>query len=352
MAKDLWVGIVILFFDAAVNFHRTKALSRFHTPEVKNLIKERDQQKELLAAACDDYFMKFLAEISESYQDLRDTVQSLALLDCLLSLATIAKRPNYVKPTFVAEPIINIVDGRHPMIEQLTLDAYVPNSIKLSSDNLRALLVTGPNMGGKSSYVRQTALICIMAQIGSYVPAESAELGLLDAVFTRMGAFDNLLAGESTFMVELSETAEILKTATPRSLVILDELGRGTSTSDGVAIAYAVLEHMVRSIRAMTLFVTHYPSLGAVAEQWKGEVECVHMKFEEAGDGSDTITFLYQIAEGLAYRSYGLNVARLAGLPEACLSVASVKSRELEEKMRKRERIGAQVLHNLETESS
>lgn len=303
---------------------------------------ERDQHKESLAAACDDAFKAFLARISEFYQQLRDTVQSLALLDCLLSLATVAAQPDYCKPKFVDEPVLSIVNGRHPMIERLMTDAYVPNSISLSSNSLRALLVTGPNMGGKSSYVRQNALIAIMAQIGSFVPAESAELGLLDAVFTRMGAFDNLLAGESTFMVELSETSDILKAATPRSLVILDELGRGTSTQDGVAIAYAVLEHMVRTVRSMTLFVTHYPILGAVADQWHGEVGCVHMKFEKEDDGGEeNITFLYQVENGLAYRSYGLNVARLAGLPESTIKLAGVKSRELEDKMRIRERVGA-----------
>ena len=217
------------------------------------------------------------------------------------------------------------------MVEQLLLDAYVPNDTELASDGPRALLITGPNMGGKSSYVRQVALIAIMGQIGSYVPAESARLGMLDAVFTRMGAFDNMMAGESTFMVELSETSDILKQATPKSLVILDELGRGTSTHDGVAIAQAVLDHMVRDKKSLTLFITHYQNLSSLAKGFeKGELKNVHMKFTETGDAGQDVTFLYEVGEGVAHRSYGLNVARLANVPEPVLEVAAVKSKELE----------------------
>lgn len=310
-------------------------------------IQQRDQHKEALAAACDTAYKSFLARISTQYQPLRDCIQSLAYLDCILSLATVASQPGYCKPTFVDEPILDIQDGRHPMIERLLLDTYVPNSVSLKSSGLRALLITGPNMGGKSSFVRSLALTSILAQMGSYVPAASARLGLLDAVYTRMGAFDNLLKGESTFMVELSETAEILKTATSRSLVILDELGRGTSTSDGVAIANAVLEYVVKDIGAMCLFVTHYPSLGKVAERFPGEVGCAHMGFieedngeGEGEDGGKKITFLYKVKEGMAYRSYGLNVGRLAGLPAELLKRAEIKSQELEGVVRGRERVG------------
>jgi DNA mismatch repair protein MSH3 len=161
-------------------------------------------------------------------------------------------------------------------------------------------------MGGKSSYVRQVALIAIMGQIGSYVPAASAELGMLDAVFTRMGAFDNMMAGESTFMVELSETSDILKQATPRSLIVLDELGRGTSTHDGVAIAEAVLDYVVRETKSLTLFITHYQNLSAMAKRFgNGELKNVHMRFEECGKGGQDITFLYEIGDGMAHRSYG-----------------------------------------------
>ncbi|MCJ1278903.1 Mismatch repair protein msh3 [Puttea exsequens] len=312
----------------------TKKASRFHTPEVVRLIRERDQHKEALAAACDIAFAKLLAEVSSKYQAFRDCIQALATLDCLLSLATIANQPGYVKPEYSDEVCINVEQGRHPMVEQLLLDAYVPNDTDLATDRTRALLITGPNMGGKSSYVRQVALIAIMGQIGSYVPAESATLGMLDAVFTRMGAFDNMMAGESTFMVELSETSDILKQATPRSLVILDELGRGTSTHDGVAIAQAVLDHVVRDMRSLTLFITHYQNLSTVAKGFENEeLKNVHMKFTEIGENKQEVTFLYEVGEGVAHRSYGLNVARLANVPAPVLDVAAAKSKEMEHKV-------------------
>ncbi|KAJ6071479.1 hypothetical protein N7499_009493 [Penicillium canescens] len=321
----------------------TKRVSRFHTPEVVQMIRERDQQKEALAAACDQAFTALLADIAAQYQSFRDCVQSLATLDCLLSLATIAQQPGYVKPEYTDEAGLHIEQGRHPMVEQLLTNTYVPNDTNLHHDSTRALLVTGPNMGGKSSYVRQVALIAIMGQIGSYVPAASAKLGLLDAVFTRMGAFDNMLAGESTFMVELSETADILKQATPRSLVILDELGRGTSTHDGVAIAQAVLDHMVRSIQSLTLFITHYQHLSRMVQSFPDNaLRNVHMKFTETGgkEGDEEITFLYEVTEGVAHRSYGLNVARLANLPSAVIDVARQKSAQLEESIRRKRLAG------------
>lgn len=289
-----------------VKISGTKKVSRFHTPEVVRLIRERDQHKEALAAACDVAFASLLADISAKYQSFRDCIQALATLDCLVSLATIASQQGYIKPEYTDSTCITIEQGRHPMVEQLLLDAYVPNDTDLATDQTRALLITGPNMGGKSSYVRQVALIAIMGQIGSYVPAESARLGMLDAVFTRMGAFDNMMAGESTFMVELSETADILKQATPRSLIILDELGRGTSTHDGVAIAQAVLDHVVRNIQSLTLFITHYQNLSALAKGFENaELRNVHMKFREGGEGGREITFLYEVGEGVAHRSYG-----------------------------------------------
>ncbi|KAF2281000.1 DNA mismatch repair protein MSH3 [Westerdykella ornata] len=312
----------------------TKAVARFHTPEVKRMLQERDQHKENLAAACDKAYYRLLDEISAQYQDLRDCVHSLATLDALLSLAILASQPGYVKPEFTSDIEVSITGGRHPMVEQLLLDAYVPNDVELSHSRTRGLLITGPNMGGKSSYVRSAALIAIMGQIGSYVPAASARLGMLDAVFTRMGAHDNMLKGESTFMVELSETAAILKTATPRSLVILDELGRGTSTFDGVAIAEAVLEYVLRDVQCLTLFITHYQHLARVKDRFaKGELRNVHMRFEEMGEGGREVVFLYEVAEGTSLRSYGLNVARLARVPEEVIERAGVKSVELERRM-------------------
>ncbi|KAJ4370640.1 Mismatch repair protein msh3 [Neocucurbitaria cava] len=311
----------------------TKSTLRFHTPEVKRMLQERDQYKESLAAACDAAFKGLLDDISAKYQQLRDCVSSLATLDALLSLATLANQPGYVKPTFTDDIELNITGCRHPMVEQLLLDSYVPNDLHLSQSTTRALLVTGPNMGGKSSYVRSAALIAIMGQIGSYVPAEEARLGMLDAVFTRMGAFDNMLKGESTFMVELNETSDILKSATPRSLVILDELGRGTSTFDGVAIAEAVLSYILSDLQSLTLFITHYQHLAKLQDRFANkELKNVHMRFEER-DGGKELVFLYEAAEGTSHRSYGLNVARLARVPEKVIDVAEVKSRELEDSM-------------------
>ncbi|EME79964.1 uncharacterized protein MYCFIDRAFT_204401 [Pseudocercospora fijiensis CIRAD86] len=313
----------------------TKKLSRFHPPEVVKLLRERDQHKESLSNACDTAFHSLLSEIGMKYTHFRECIQSLALLDCLFSLATISQQPGYTKPTFTSSPGIRIEAGRHPMIEQLLLDSFVPNSISLSSSATRALLITGPNMGGKSSYVRSVALIAIMAQIGSYVPAVSCEMGLLDAVFTRMGAHDNMMKGESTFMVEVGETSDILKQATPKSLVILDELGRGTSTHDGVAIAQSVLQHVVEEKKCLTLFITHYQTLARLADSFPNhELRNVHMKFTER-EGAE-ITFLYEVGEGVAHRSYGLNVARLAGLPRSLLEEAGRKSKEMEEEEKSR----------------
>ncbi|KAJ9164766.1 DNA mismatch repair protein MSH3 [Coniochaeta hoffmannii] len=342
----------------------TKKLSRFHTPEVLRLTAERDQHKEALAAACDAAFTALLASIAADYQPLRDAVASLATLDCLLSLSRMASLPGYSKPTLLpasAPPTISITDGRHPIAEHTLPNGYIPFTTTLSSPSPLAQLITGPNMGGKSSYVRAVALLVLLAQIGSFVPATAMTLTLADAIHTRTGARDNLFRGESTFMVEVSETAAILRSATPRSLVILDELGRGTSTHDGAAIAQAVLDHVVRETRCLTLFITHYQSLARVSEGLGGGlVKCVHMKFsarrragtgdesggeevtgEEGGEGDEEITFLYEVAEGVAHRSYGLNVARLARIPRKVLEVAARKSKELEMEVNKRRLMGA-----------
>ncbi|KAK4192774.1 muts domain V-domain-containing protein [Podospora australis] len=338
----------------------TKKVSRFHTPEVMRLIDERDQHREALAAACDAAFSDLLRSIAADYQPLRDAVASLATLDCLLSLSQVAALPGYTKPTFLpltTPPTISIAGGRHPIAEHTLPNGYIPFTTTLSSPSPVAQLITGPNMGGKSSYVRAVALLVLLAQIGSYVPADAMQLTLSDAIYTRMGAHDNLFAGESTFMVEVSETAAILRSATPRSLVILDELGRGTSTHDGAAIAHAVLEHVAKETQCLTLFITHYQNLAKVAQGLGDDrVKCVHMKFatSSSGDNNTTttkeddldeeITFLYEVTEGVAHRSYGLNVARLARIPKKVLDVAALKSRELEESVKARRLKGATAL--------
>lgn len=350
----------------------TKKLSRFHTPEVVRLIAERDQHKEALSAACDAAFRSLLRSIAADYQPLRDAISSLATLDCLLSLSKVAALPGYTKPKFLptdTPPTISISGGRHPIAEQTLATSYIPFSTSLASPAPLAHLITGPNMGGKSSFVRAVALLVLLAQIGSFVPADSLTLTLADAIHTRMGARDNLFRGESTFMVEVSETARILRSATPRSLVILDELGRGTSTYDGAAIAQAVLQHVVEDTRCLTLFITHYQSLARVVDGLGGKCTNVHMRFTAArrtrdpadnddkmldvqGDGSDgdtaecdeEITFLYEVGEGVAHRSYGLNVARLARIPRRVLDVAAKKSQELEDEIKKRRLGGAAKL--------
>ncbi|KAJ3178596.1 Mismatch repair protein msh3 [Geranomyces variabilis] len=316
-----------------IKISSTKQYSRFHTPFVIDRIKARDRYRERLVAACDAAYREFVKDIADKYELLRDTVQSVAILDCLFSLATVATQPGYCKPKFVEDVTIQVEEGRHPIVEGLVAD-YVANDINMTSEK-RCLLITGPNMGGKSSYVRQVALIAIMGQIGSYVPARSATLGMFDSVHTRMGASDDLARGQSTFMRELQETSDIMRVATPRSLVILDELGRGTSTHDGTAIAHATLKHFVQNIRSLVLFVTHYPALGEVEREVGGGqvVRCCHLGFVEEGGDSQNVVFLYKLVDGLASRSYGLNVARLANLPEALLAVAERKAAKLESDM-------------------
>lgn len=340
----------------------TKKLSRFHTPEVVRMVTERDQHKESLAAACDSAFSELLSSIAADYQPIRDAVSALATLDCLLSLSRVAMLPGYTKPVFLSAdsaPTVSITAGRHPIAEHMI--TYIPFTTTLSSatspqaslEASQAQLITGPNMGGKSSYVRAVALLVLLAQIGSFVPADAMSLTPCDGIYTRMGASDNIFSHESTFMVEVNETAQILRSATPRSLVILDELGRGTSTHDGAAIAQAVLQHVVEDVGCLTLFITHYQSLSRVADGIEGgKVRNVHMKFtatkrgeiaseEDDWDGEEEITFLYEVGEGVAHRSYGLNVARLARIPRKVLDIAAKKSRELEDEIKSRRLNGA-----------
>jgi DNA mismatch repair protein MutS len=222
---------------------------------------------------------------------------------------------NYCRPKLDDSADIEIIGGRHAVIEQTELagvgDRFVPNDLYMNSTTHTVLVLTGPNMGGKSTYLRQAALIVVMAQMGSFVPATSARLGIVDRIFTRIGASDNLARGRSTFMVEMTETAAILHTATPRSLILLDEVGRGTATYDGLAIAWAAVEYIHTRTRAKTLFATHYFELTELAERLSG-VKNYHVSVKETGGG---IVFLRKVEPGAADRSYGIEVAKLAGLP-------------------------------------
>ena len=297
----------------------TKAAVRFHTPTVLSLTKRRERLRETLEAEADAAFRKFVhALCTEHYVELRNVVASVAILDALGSLAIVAALPGYVRPDLVQEGGIDVRGLRHAMVEAVRDDEYVPNDVTLGPP----MLLTGSNMGGKSSLVRALALAVILAQIGSYVPASSARLPLHDAVLTRMGASDDLLKGRSTFLVELEETSHILRVATPRSLVILDELGRGTSTHDGLAIAHAVLTHLSPRVPHL-IFTSHYHQLTRTAAR-----NC-HMA--TAGN-----TFLYRLTDGPATRSFGIHCARIAGLPQPLLEQAQKQADRLEREHRTR----------------
>lgn len=325
----------------------TRKVRRYYIPAVKEKLALREQFREMRDAAANKAFSSFLEDIArDQYAILRDAVNKLAIVDCLLSLALVALRNDYVKPQFAtAEDVLEIVDGRHPMAEAVRADPFVPNSITLGDGEHRSKIITGPNMGGKSSAVRMIALIAIMAQIGSYVPAAAVRLSMLDGVLTRMGASDELARGRSTFMVEMSETSDILVNATSKSLVILDELGRGTSTFDGMSIAHAVLHYLTQTKRCKTLFITHYPLVGAdLARQFPDDIQNLHMAFTEDMriSGIREITFLYRLTKGLAGESFGIECARLAGVAEDVLETASQhadKMRILVEEKSKRSRV-------------
>jgi DNA mismatch repair protein MutS len=245
----------------------------------------------------------------------------VAQLDVLGTFARLAASRNYVRPEFGDDGQILILAGRHPVIEQLLEqlgERFVPNDLYLDDSTQQIMLITGPNMGGKSTYLRQAALIVLMAQMGSFVPASQARLPMTDRIFTRIGAADNLARGRSTFLVEMTEVAAILNTATPSSLVLLDEVGRGTATFDGLSIAWAVVEHLSSETKSRTLFATHYHELTELADLLPG-VKNVHVSARETSTG---IVFLKRVETGSADKSYGIEVARMAGLPPAVIARA------------------------------
>nr|XP_060617698.1 DNA mismatch repair protein Msh3 isoform X1 [Anolis sagrei ordinatus] len=323
----------------------TKAVSRFHTPFIVENYRHLNQLREQLVLDCNVEWLHFLDDFSDHYYSISKAVGHLATVDCIFSLAEVAKQGDYCRPVIKdGRSEIMIKNGKHPVIDVLLgeQEQYVPNDTHIVCDGQRAMIITGPNMGGKSSYIKQVALITLMAQIGSYVPAEEVRVGIVDGIFTRMGATDNIFKGHSTFMEELTDTADIIRKATSHSLVILDELGRGTSTHDGIAIAYATLEYFIRDVGSLTLFVTHYPPLCELERVYPRQVGNYHMAFLVNEDDSEKkrgmkdeenpefVTFLYQIKKEVAARSYGLNVAKLADVPEEILKKAAHKSKELE----------------------
>ena len=304
---------------------------RFTTPELKVYEAKILDAQEKIVEIERQLFTELRTAIAAEAKPIRQTALALAEVDVLASMAHVAALRNYCRPQFIAQSAdspqtptgdLEIVEGRHPVIEQQEMaggsERFVPNDLYLNSTTHTILLLTGPNMGGKSTYLRQTALIVILAQMGSFVPARSARLSVVDRVFTRIGASDNLARGRSTFMVEMTETAAILHTATPRSLILLDEVGRGTSTYDGLAIAWAAVEYLHARVRAKTLFATHYFELTELAEQLSG-VKNYHVSVKETGGG---IAFLRKVEPGAADRSYGIEVAKLAGLPNEVITRA------------------------------
>uniref|UniRef100_M3YB85 MutS homolog 3 n=1 Tax=Mustela putorius furo TaxID=9669 RepID=M3YB85_MUSPF len=322
----------------------TKAVSRFHSPFIVENYRHLNQLREQLVLDCSAEWLGFLENFSEHYHSLCKAVHHLATVDCIFSLAKVAKQGDYCRNTKERErKNVGLLSFTHPSICVFFPEPHTVICLNLDmlGDSERVMIITGPNMGGKSSYIKQVALITIMAQIGSYVPAEEATIGIVDGIFTRMGAADNIYKGQSTFMEELTDTAEIIRQATSQSLVILDELGRGTSTHDGIAIAYATLEHFIRDVKSLTLFVTHYPPVCELEKSYLQQVGNYHMGFliteDESKEDSvgeeqvpDFVTFLYQITRGIAARSYGLNVAKLADVPGEILKKAASKSKELE----------------------
>ena len=298
---------------------------RFTTPELKEYEAKILDAQDKIVEIERRLFTELRTAIAAEAKRIRQTALALAEVDVLVSMAHIAALRNYCRPQFALEKDggdLEIIEGRHPMIEQLEMaggsERFVPNNLYLNSSTHSILLLTGPNMGGKSTYLRQTALIVILAQMGSFVPARSARLSIVDRVFTRIGASDNLARGRSTFMVEMTETAAILNTATNKSLVLLDEVGRGTSTYDGLAIAWAAIEYLHARVQAKTLFATHYFELTGLAEQLAG-VKNYHVSVKETGGG---IVFLRKVEPGAADRSYGIEVAKLAGLPNDVIARA------------------------------
>lgn len=292
---------------------------RFITPDLKeweNKVLGADERAQALEY---ELFVQVRSQVAEHAERIRASARAIGYLDALLSLARVAVEYGYVRPETTLSDELHIVGGRHPVVERTQLDEpFVPNDARLDCSQQQLLIITGPNMAGKSTYLRQVALITLMAQMGSFVPAQQASIGLVDRIFTRVGASDDLATGQSTFMVEMTETANILHNATDRSLIVLDEIGRGTSTFDGLSIAWAVAEYIVRHVGAKTLFATHYHHLNELA-QILPRVRNYRVLVREEGDH---ITFLRRIAEGGTDRSYGIQVARLAGLPPEVIARA------------------------------
>ena len=302
---------------------------RYITPELKELERTILTAKDRITALEYELFSQVRQHLADQSARIQRTARAVAALDVLTNFAALAARQNYCRPEIDLSGELHITDGRHPVVEQVLKDAlFVPNDTALDCGANRVAILTGPNMAGKSTYMRQVALIVLMAQMGSFVPAQSAQIGIVDRLFTRIGASDDLASGQSTFMVEMTEVADILKNATPRSLLILDEIGRGTSTFDGMAIARAVLEYAAdrKRLGAKTLFATHYHELTDMEQTLPGVKNFNIAVKKRQGD----MIFLRKIVPGAADDSYGIEVAKLAGIPDRVITRAREILKELE----------------------
>lgn len=308
---------------------------RFITEELKEIEMKIVGAEERLKTLEQELFIEIVEKIIPHIDEILKDAEIIGYIDFLCCLAHVASKYSYIKPEITDEEIIEIVEGRHPVIERLIHSGklneqkFIPNDLVIGTDDQRIIILTGPNMAGKSTYMRQNALIVLMAQIGSFVPAKKAKIGIVDRIFTRIGASDFLSRGQSTFMVEMIETANILNNASSKSLIILDEVGRGTSTFDGISIAWATVEYIAEKIKARTLFATHYHELTDLAFSY----DCVKNYTVVVKEWGDEIVFLRKIEKGGADKSYGIQVARLAGLPKEVL----IRAKEILMKLEKRE---------------
>jgi len=305
---------------------------RYITPELKEYEDKILTAEEKIFELESQLFNEVRLIAASEVNAIQQNAKNIAMLDCFISFAVCAESYKYIKPVISDDTRLNIIKGRHPVVEQILPpgDKFTPNDCAMDNDNCQIVILTGPNMAGKSVYLRQAGLIVLMAQMGSFIPAESAEIGIVDRVFTRVGASDNIAAGESTFLVEMQEAANILNNATPKSLILLDEIGRGTSTFDGISIAWAITEyiHENKDVAAKTIFATHYHELNEMAEIYPR----IKNYKVEVREYDDKVIFLHKVNPGRADHSYGIQVGQMAGLPKFVTNRAKEVLTNLESK--------------------
>ena len=333
---------------APVEYIRRQTLKnaeRFITPELKEFEDKALSAKSRSLSREKQLYAELLETLNQDLHCLQNCASAIAEIDLLATLAERAHSLNFCQPELTEQPGIYIQGGRHPVVEQVLTEPFVANDLKMNNDR-KMLIITGPNMGGKSTYMRQAALIVLLAQIGSFVPATSAKIGLVDRIFTRIGSSDDLAGGRSTFMVEMMETANILHNATENSLVLMDEIGRGTSTFDGLSLAWACGYHLAEKVKAFSLFATHYFELTSLPDTLSGTIN-VHL---DATEHNDSIVFLHSVQEGPASQSYGLQVAKLAGIPKDVVMLAKKELQRLEQKNFSEDTTATQVTSTTQTD--